>query len=162
MVEKSRLKDKRVLVVDDEVDILEALEEILDMCIVYKCSTFEEGKKELESGKYDIVILDIMGVNGYKLLDIAVNKGVRAVMLTAHAFSVDDTMKSYKKGAALYVPKDKMADIASYLEDVLAAEEQKKSTWWRWLDRFGSYYDEKFKRDWQYKDKEFWKTFPYA
>ena len=39
------------------------------------------------------------------------------------------------------------------------AKEQGKSLWWRWLDRFASYYDRKFGPDWQIKDKEFWKKF---
>ena len=69
---------------------------------------------------------------------------------------------SLTREAALYVPKDKIVDIAAYLEDVLEAEQEGKSTWWRWIDRFAEYYDEKFEKDWQFRDKDFWKGFPYA
>ena len=62
------LKFKRLLIVDDEPDILETLEELLPMCDVVKASSFEEAKDLLEFQYFDIAVLDIMVVNGYKLL----------------------------------------------------------------------------------------------
>jgi transcription antitermination factor NusA-like protein len=41
------LKGKRVLIVDDEEDVLEFLMEILYMCKIDKASTFEEAKNLL-------------------------------------------------------------------------------------------------------------------
>ena len=79
-----------------------------------------------------------------------------AVMLTAHALSVEDTVKSYEKGAASYVPKDKMADITTYLSDILEARQKGKHPWWRWLDRFGAYYERTFGSEW-ISYEEFWK-----
>lgn len=162
MTTTGRLKGKRILIVDDEPDVLDTLEELLSMCIVTKASSFREAKKQLEEQNFDVAVLDIMGVDGYELLEIAKQKQVLALMLTAHALSPEETVKSFKAGANLYVPKDKIAEIVTYLEDVLEANETNKSTWWRWLDRLGSYYDEAFEKDWRYKDKEFWKKFPYA
>ena len=150
---------KRILIVDDEPDILESLEELLPMCDVVKATNFEEARDLLETQYFDIAILDIMGVDGYKLLEIANERKVIPVMLTAHALSVEDTVKSYKEGAASYVPKEEMANIVTYLNDILEAKEQGKSVWWRWLDRFAVYYDRKFGPDWKSKDKEFWKSF---
>jgi DNA-binding response OmpR family regulator len=148
--------------VDDEPDVLDTLEELLSMAKVKKATTFGVAKTLLETEKFDIAVLDIMGVDGYELLKLANQKKVTAVMLTAHALNPENTVKSFKEGAALYVPKDKIADIVTYLEDVLQAKEKGKSTWWRWIERFADYYDEKFEKDWQYKDKDFWKGFPYA
>ena len=159
---KSLLKGKKALIVDDEPDILETLEELLDMCEIVKASNFHEAKEALETQGFDIAVLDIMGVDGYRLLDIAKKKKVVPVMLTAHALSPEHTITSYKRGAALYVPKDKVAALVTFLEDVLEAIEKGKSTWWRWLERFATYYDEKFEKDWQFKDKDFWRSFPYA
>lgn len=150
---------KRVLLVDDEPDVLDTLEEELSMCDVVKARTFEEGKELLETQYFDIAVLDIMGVNGYGLLEIAGEKGVLAVMLTAHALSPEDTVKSFKEGAALYVPKDKLMDMPTYLNDVLEAREQGKKVWWRWLDRFGAYYNKKFGTNWRKVDEDFWKNF---
>ena len=150
---------KRILIVDDEPDVLESLEELLPMCDVVKATNFEEAKELLETQYFDITILDIMGVDGYKLLEIADERKVIPVMLTAHALSVEDTMKSYKEGAASYVPKEEMSNIVTYLNDILEAQEQGKSAWSRWLDRFAAYYDRKFGPDWKTKDKDFWKKF---
>ena len=44
---------------------------------------------DMDDQDFDIAILDIMGVNGYGLLDIANSKKIPAVMLTAHAFTAD-------------------------------------------------------------------------
>jgi len=76
MGEKSPINGKRVLIVDDEPDILESLEELLPMCYVEKASSFGEAKELLETQYFDIAILDIMGVEGYKLLEIANEKRV--------------------------------------------------------------------------------------
>ena len=150
---------KRVLLVDDEPDVLETLEEELSMCDVVKARSFEEAREILENEYFDIAVLDIMGVNGYKLLEIANEKGVLAVMLTAHALSPEDTVKSFKQGAALYVPKEKMRDLPTYLNDVLEAQEKGKKFWWRWLDTFGAYYNKKFGAGWKKVDEDFWKNF---
>jgi CheY-like chemotaxis protein len=159
---KDLLKGKTVLVVDDEPDILDTIEELLSMCEVVKASTFEEAKLALETHAFDIAVLDIMGVDGYRLLEIARNRKVIPVMLTAHALSPEHTISSYKRGAALYVPKDKIVNMPEYLNDVLLAIEAGKSTWWRWLDKFESYYNKKFEAQWKNKDKEFWRNFPYV
>jgi hypothetical protein len=59
------------------------------------------------------------------------------------------------------VPKEEMANITTYLSDILEAKEAGKSFWWRWLDRFATYYDKKFGPDWREKDEEFWEKFNY-
>ena len=161
MTSKNRLEGKKILIVDDEPDVLETLEELLSMCDVSKASSFEEAKNLLEFEYFDLAILDIMGVEGFELLAIAREKGVRAVMLTAHALSPENIVKSYKEGAASYLPKEEMANIATFLEEILEAKEKGKHFWWRWLDRWGVYYDNKFGEDWKDKDKEFWDKFRY-
>ncbi len=159
MSEKGLLDGKKILIVDDEPDILESLKELLPMCDVKKASSFDTAKELLETQYFDMAILDIMGVDGYKLLEIAKERKVIAVMLTAHALSVEDTVKSYKDGAASYVPKDEMANITDFLEDILEAREKGQNFWWRWLDRLGTYYEKKFGEDWQRNDEEFWENF---
>ena len=46
MAGKNYLDGKRILIVDDEPDILETLEELLSMCEVVKASTFEEAEEQ--------------------------------------------------------------------------------------------------------------------
>lgn len=154
------LEGKRILIVDDEPDVLETLEELLSICKVVKATTFNEAKEYLETQYFDMAILDIMGVDGYQLLEIAKKKNVIPVMLTAHALSVEDTVKSYKEGAASYLPKDEMDSIAIYLNDILEAKDRGQHFWSRWLDRLGSFYEKRFGEDWQAKDKDFWRRFP--
>jgi DNA-binding NtrC family response regulator len=161
MANRSLLDWKRVLIVDDEPDVLEILEELLPMCDVVKATSYDEGKVLLETQYFDMAVLDIMGVDGYKLLELAKKREVIPIMLTAHALSPDNVIRSYKEGAASYVPKEEMDKIAIFLNDILEAREKGKSFWWRWLDRFASYFDRKFGPDWREKDKEFWEKFPY-
>ena len=64
------LENKKVLVVDDEPDILETLEELLYMCSVDTAVTFEDALSLLKNNTYDVAVLDIMGVKGYDLLKV--------------------------------------------------------------------------------------------
>jgi len=156
MSAESELQGKRVLIVDDEPDVLDSLEEILSMCEVVKAGDHETAANYLNAQPFDFAVLDIMGVDGYGLLEKANEKGITAVMLTAHALSVEDTVKSYKEGAASYVPKEKISDLPQMLSDILEARKRGKHFWWRWLDRMGSFYDKRFGPDWQEQDREFW------
>lgn len=160
MTDTRLLHGKKILVVDDEPDILGVLEDILDMCTVVKAATFEEGKALLESQTFDIAILDIMGVNGYGLLEIATSRDVPAVMLTAHAFSPDNLVKTIKEGAASYIPKEEISHITEYLIDVLKAKEKGKNPWRSWQERLpSSYFEKRWGAAWKDTDKDFWETF---
>jgi len=146
--------------VDDEADILETLEEELEMCYISTASDFQEARDLLESQNFDIAILDIMGVRGYKLLEIANEKKVIAIMLTAHALSPENVIRSRREGAASYVPKEKMSDIQTFLIDILEAKETGSSFWGRWHERFDSYFDNIFGPNWN-KSEDFRKE-PYS
>ena len=135
MSESSLLKGKRILVVDDEPDILQVLEELLWMCEVVKASTFKEAKTFLENDTFDLAILDIMGVNGYDLLEIAIAKNITAVMLTAHAFTPEHLARSIKEGAASYIPKEELTNITLLLDDILEAKKNGVNTWGAWEER---------------------------
>ncbi len=147
IVRRSLLDGKKVLVVDDEPDILETVEDLLPMCDVTCASAFDEARDLLETQVFDMAILDIMGVNGFDLLKLAKEKKVLAIMLTSHALSPETTAQAYREGAASYIPKEKMGDMVTYLNDVLEAKERGKDSWWRWFERFGSFYERKFGPD---------------
>jgi hypothetical protein len=89
---------------------------------------------------------------------MANEKKILAVMLTAHALTPEDTVKSYKRGAAFFVPKEEMSNITTFLSDVLEAKEKGENYWASWLDRLGRYYDKKFGPDWKDSDREFWEA----
>jgi len=151
------LKDKWVLIVDDEQDVLDVLTQILDMCRVDRASTFEEARELLEKNPYDIAVLDIMGVRGYDLLQIADRRNIPAVMLTAHALTKADIIRSIQEGASFFAPKDRIADVASFLANVLEARQLNANTWVRWFESLGDFYDKKFGgTDWRDREREFW------
>ena len=134
------------------------LTELLEGYEIAKASTYEEAREKLEREPFDLAILDIMGVRGFELLDIANEKKVMAIMLTAHALSVESTIKAYKRGAAYFVPKEEMSNIASFIDDVMKAKEKGENYWSTWLDRLGDYYEKLFGPDWKDSDREFWEA----
>ena len=142
-----RLAGKKLLIVDDEPDVVESIKELLDMCIIDTATSFETAVKLLNRNKYDFTILDIMGVKGYDLLEIANKKGIPALMLTAYALSPDSFAKSISGGAKAYIPKEKMAEIAIFLSDLLKAQEGIEKPH-RWFSRLKSFFDERFGKNW--------------
>ena len=153
MNSESPLKDKVILVVDDEPDILETVEEELDMCLLHKAADYDSALQYLLSYTYDVVILDIMGVNGFELLKNSVSRGFPTVMLTAHALTPESLKKSIKLGAVSFLPKEKMVELRDFLEDVVL--NGGKSIWLKFFDRLGAYFNKRFGPDWKEKDKFF-------
>lgn len=157
MEPKEMISGKKVLIVDDEQDILDSLAGLLDMCKLDTATTFEEGRRLLENNLYDVAILDIMGVKGFELLAIATRRGIPTLMLTAHALSEESLKKSAEDGASYYAPKDRIDQIALFVADVLEAREKNKSAWIKVFERLGHFYDTQFGGpDWREKEQAFW------
>src|SRR5512138_1499976 len=102
----SILDNKKMLAVDDEPDILTVLKEEIEAscsnCVVDTATNYVEALEMLASSDYDLVILDIMGVRGFDLLQIAAKRNLKVVMLTAHGLSQENLEKSYRMGARAY------------------------------------------------------------
>jgi DNA-binding NtrC family response regulator len=147
----SILDGKKVLAVDDEPDILDVLEEEVvegcPRCMFDKALTYEAAAEKLASRQYDVVILDIMGVRGFDLLEQAVRRGMRAVMLTAHALTPEMLDRSYKLGARAFLPKEVLTDIVPLLEDVLRYEFE--PAWLRIIETVSDFYTAHFGPDWR-------------
>lgn len=156
MSKENILAGKRILIVDDEPDILDLLEESLPTSELTRASSFSSAKEMMETKVFDLAILDIMGVDGYALLEIASSKNIPAVMLTAHAFTPDNLLKSMKEGAAAYLPKEEISGIAEFLAELFEAKENGLSPWAPWENRFPpSYFSTRFGAAWRSADKEF-------
>jgi CheY-like chemotaxis protein len=147
------LKDKAVLVVDDEPDVLETVEEILDMCFLNKAGDYETARQYLASYTYDIVILDIMGVNGFELLKTCVERGFPAVMLTAYALTPEALKMSMRLGAVAFLPKERMVDLKEFLADVVLGAGQ--PIWKKLFKKLNTYFDQRFGPDWREKNQIF-------
>ena len=150
------LKDKTVLVVDDEPDVLDTVEEELEMCRVHKAADYAGALEKIRSTTYDLVILDIMGVNGFELLKMSSKRGFPTVILTAHALSSEAFKESARLGAAAFIPKEKIGDLTGFIEDVL--EDRGRPVWQKVLDRLGNFFEDRFGPGWIDKD-EFFRSF---
>jgi DNA-binding response OmpR family regulator len=152
-VNSSVLDGKTILAVDDEPDVLTILraeiEEAYPNCKFETAVTYEEAARLLGTEAYDLVILDIMGVRGFDLLEIAVGRRLKVAMLTAHALSSATLKQAMEKGASSYLPKDKLGEILPFLEDVLRHDH--KTGWERLLAALDDYYTDKFEPDWKKK-----------
>jgi len=156
MTTEEILKDKAILIVDDEPDVLDSITEQLDMCRIYRAKDYEIAMQLMAGFKFDIVILDVMGVRGFELLKKSVSKGFPTVMLTAHALTPEALKESIQLGAVSYLPKEMMADLESFLAEVVG--NSKMVVWKNLLDKLGDYFDRQFGSDWKEKD-DFFKKF---
>ncbi|HEY3278125.1 MAG TPA: response regulator [Syntrophorhabdaceae bacterium] len=147
----SILDGKRILAVDDEPDVLNVLnEEIMFACphaTFEKATNYEDAAKLLKSKEYDVVVLDIMGVRGFDLLDIAVKRGFRVAMLTAHALSPEALKRSIDLKARAYIPKEKLGEIVPFLEDLLKFDYE--SGWVRLMEKLYGFFAANFETDWE-------------
>ena len=135
------LKDKVVLVVDDEVDVTDTVEEVLDQCFIRKANDYDTGR----------VILDIMGVNGFELLKLSVKRGFPTVMLTAYALTPEALEKSIKLGAVSFLPKEKMSDLDEFIADVVLKGGQ--PVWGKLFDKLGGFFNTRFGPDWKQRNQ---------
>ncbi|MCU0538591.1 MAG: response regulator [Desulfobacterales bacterium] len=156
---ESILNDKKVLAVDDEPDVLESLEELIladaPRCRLDKARTYEDAARLLEENHYDLVVLDIMGVRGFDLLEQAVRRRFKVAMLTAHALTPEALKRSYDMRAYAFLPKEKLADIVPFLEDVLKYDYA--TGWKRLLQKLHGFFTESFASDWEKKTGLNWK-----
>jgi len=150
------LKDKVVLIVDDEVDVTDTLEEVLDMCYIRTANDYDTARQYLLSYTFDIVVLDIMGVNGFELLKLSVKRGFPAVMLTAYALTPEALEKSIKLGAVSFLPKEKMIELDDFLTDVVLKGGQ--PAWGKLFDKLGGFFNKHFGPDWKQRN-QFFKEF---
>lgn len=148
MSDVSILTGKKVLIVDDEADVRETVSELLYMCDNDLAANFEAARKLMDENQYDLAILDIMGVRGYELLELAQEKGIPAMMFTAHALNVRAFEKSMKGGASAYIPKEEMTDIASYAAELLEARAKGIKRPGNWFSRLESFFKRQFGSDW--------------
>ena len=104
----------RLLLIEDEKRMAQALCEILrlEKYEVDHYANGHDGLTAIESGVYDIVILDVMlpGINGYDIAKSVRRKGISTpiLMLTAKA-ELDDKVTGLDSGADDYLTKPFMA-----------------------------------------------------
>ena len=155
---ESILNHKKLLIVDDEPDILATLEEeILQSSPdskIDKASNYEDAAALLKANDYDLVVLDIMGVRGFDLLEIAVIRKLKVAMLTAHALSPEALKKSHDMGASAYLPKEKLGEVVPLLEDMLLNDY--KTEWAQLMGKLDDYFKAQWGKDWRKREAIDW------
>ncbi len=120
---------KKILIVDDEQDIVESLKFVLE-AEEYECYTAFNGEDGLKSAKEiipDLIILDIMmpKMNGYKISRLlkfdSKYKDIPIIMLTARS-QEEDKLIGEETGANEYITKPFDLDavvekVNEYLKD---------------------------------------------
>ena len=103
-------KKTKIIIVEDDKEILESLKEIL-RSEGYEVDTAvdgEEGIRKCEAKSFDLVLLDIKlpGIDGTKVLEILHKRfpGMIKIMITGYP-SLENAVASLKKGADAYLMK---------------------------------------------------------
>ncbi len=148
------LKGKKILAVDDESDVLAMVQEALEECSVETASSYEQAKELLSGDSFDLVLLDIMGVDGFALLEICTEKRLPAAMLTAHALNVDSVNKAVRLGAVSFLPKEELVNLEEHLVEIFEGLAEGRSHWKKLFDRLGSFFKERLGITWEEIEKK--------
>ena len=147
------LEGKRILVVDDEPDILETVKEVLASSQVVTVGSFEEALAIINAESFDLVILDIMGVNGFALLEACRANKLPAAMLTAHAINVESLNVAIKLGAVSFLPKEELHRLPEIVAEILEDLAQGQTHWAKLFKRLGPFFKEKLGVLWEDDDE---------
>ncbi|MBI5249560.1 MAG: response regulator [Desulfomonile tiedjei] len=153
MDDQSILEHKKLLVVDDEADILEIIREQFPNTIVITGQTFESALELINKDKYDLAILDIMGVNGFELLRACRARHLPAAMLTARAINVESINMAIREGAVSFLPKEELNRLPELVAEILGELEQGRTHWAKLFERLGSYFKNKLGITWEDLEK---------
>ncbi len=156
---ESFLKNKHILAVDDEPDVLETIQEILEAADIDTAPDYKTASNKINETQYDLAILDIMGVNGIQLLEECVKRNIPAIMLTANSMNPESLVESIKKGAISYLSKEHLSVLDSMITELLSAKNQGKSTWKLLFEKLEGHFNKRFGKNWKDDDKEFWDKF---
>ncbi len=135
------LNGKRILVVDDEPDILDTVSEVLNTSKVICVGTFDEARELIAKESFDLVILDIMGVNGFALLEACRANKLPTAMLTAHAINVESLNLAVKLGAVSFLPKEELERLPEIVAEILEDLAKGQTHWARLFKRLGPFFE---------------------
>ncbi len=149
MLDGNILKQKEFLAVDDEPDILEVIVEEFPDSNVIVAGNFDDALKLIQAKRFDLIILDIMGVNGLELLVHCRKRGMPATMLTAHAVNVESLNRSIQLGAVSFIPKDELIRLPEYIAEILQGLEEGHTHWRRLFQRLEVYFKDRLGIVWE-------------
>jgi CheY-like chemotaxis protein len=149
-MKESILRNKMILAVDDDPDVLTVLEEeILEACPdcqFHKVTTYKEAVERMVSLTYDLVLLDIIGVRGIDLARLAGDRNFPIAILTAYPLTPRTLEGFIKMKAHAYLPKERIGEIVSFLEEILRP--QYLPEWRLFFIKMAGFLGKKIEIDW--------------
>lgn len=120
---------KKIVIVDDETEILNMLSRFLSKSGKYSVSTYSNPLVAIDSLKNnpcDLVLLDIMmpQLNGLEALEkiMEINNNQKVIMMTAYS-TLDKVLKAHKHGATHYImkPFDSLQALETKIVEVIGS-----------------------------------------
>ncbi len=149
MTDQGILFGKKLLAVDDEEDVLEVIQEQLTACELITAKDYHSARKLLLEGRYDLAVLDIMGVRGFDLLEIATQRKIPAVILTAHSMTPESLQKAIDRGAMSFLPKEELSRLSELIEEILGEVQEGRTHWAKLESRLGHRFKEWWGEMWE-------------
>lgn len=121
------MSTQKIVIIDDETEILNMLSRFLGKSGKYSVTTFSNPVVAIESlkrDKCDLILLDIMmpQMNGLEALEkiMQLNAEQKVIMMTAYS-TLDKVLKAHKEGAVHYVmkPFDSLQALENKIVEVL-------------------------------------------
>jgi DNA-binding NtrC family response regulator len=137
------LAEKSILVVDDEPDILETIEDLLASSKIMTAKSSDEASELIANRNFDLAILDIMGVNGFGLLEMCVEKHIPATMLTAYAVNKESLDKAVKLGAISFLPKEELYQLPELIAEMFEGLAKGRTHWQKLFERLETFFEKK-------------------
>lgn len=154
MDDRSILDGKKILLVDDEPDVLDTVTEAFHPIPIVTARSFEEGSRLIEGVTFDLVILDIMGVNGFALLEKCRARQLPAAMLTAHAVNIESLNLAIKLGAVSFLPKEELHRLPELVAEILGELAEGKTHWVKLFQGLGPFFKKRLGVLWEDLERE--------
>ena len=114
---------KRILVIDDDPDLLEILEEEILAAHpdfkVEKAHRFCQAVEKMTCITYDAVILDMTNGYAFKLLQLAQSRHLRVGLLTTYPILPKHPRLPTQMAARAFLSKERLGDVVPFLHKIM-------------------------------------------
>jgi len=136
------LEGKRILVVNNEREVLKMMTDALAASEVITAGNVDEARSLIAKEFFNLAILDTVSANGCDLLqDCQANK-VPAAMLTPREVEVTRVNEAMKRGARSFFSKDELHRLPETVVDLLERLEGRKAHGTGFFRRLGATFRE--------------------